>query len=113
MTVVRRSTTELVEAETLTVEQIVGLQRSLLPDQPRHHGLRTVQNWIGGSDWSPIGADFVAPDHERVPGLMADLVDYINGAAHAPLIQALSSTASSRRSTRATRTAGSCTVVRR
>ena len=88
MTVVRRSTTELVEAETLTVEHVVGLQRSLLPDQPQHHGLRNVQNWIGGSDWSPIGADFVPPDHERVPGLMADLVDYMNGAAHAPLIQA-------------------------
>jgi len=88
MTVVRRSTTELVEAETLTVGHIVGLHQALLPDQPRHHGLRTVQNWIGGSDWSPIGADFVPPDHDGVPALMADLVDYMNGAAHAPLIQA-------------------------
>jgi Fic family protein len=88
MTVVRRSTTELVETETLTVEHIVGLHQSLLPDQSRHHGPRTVQNWIGGSDWSPIGADFVPPDHERVPTLMADLVDYMNGAAHAALTQA-------------------------
>lgn len=88
MTIVRRSTTELVEAGTLTVEQIVELHRSLLPEQPRHHGLRSVQNWIGGSDWTPIGADFVPPDPAQVPRLMADLVDYINGAAHAPLIQA-------------------------
>lgn len=88
MTVVRRSVTELADAEPLTVDHIVELHQSLLPDQPRHHGLRTVQNWIGGSDWSPIGADFVPPDHRRVPELMADLVDYINGAAHAPLIQA-------------------------
>ena len=88
VTVVRRSTTELVQPETLTVEHIVELHQSLLPDQTRHHGLRTVQNWIGGSDWTPIGADFVPPDPDRVRELMADLVDYMNGAAQAPLIQA-------------------------
>ncbi len=88
MTVVRRSTTELVEADLLTVEGIVELHASLLPEQPQLHGLRTVQNWIGGSDWNPIRADFVPPAPERVPELMADLVDYLNGAAHAPLVQA-------------------------
>ncbi|MFD7076275.1 Fic family protein [Nocardioides sp. NPDC059952] len=88
MTVVRRSTTELVEAEELTVESIVDLHRSLLPDEPRHHGLRTVQNWIGGSDWNPIGAGYVPPAADRVPELMADLVAYLNGSAHSPLIQA-------------------------
>lgn len=88
MTIVRRSTTELVEIETLTVDHIVDLHKALLPDQPRHHGLRSVQNWIGGSDWSPIGAEFVPPDPDRVQPMMSDLVDYINGAAHAPLVQA-------------------------
>lgn len=88
MTIVRQATSELVEVETLTVDDIVRLHRALLPDQPRHHGIRTVQNWIGGSDWSPLDADFVPPSAERVPELMEDLVDYINGAAHAPLIQA-------------------------
>ncbi|PSK90950.1 Fic family protein [Murinocardiopsis flavida] len=88
MTIVRQSTTGLAEVDTLTVDHVVWLHQSLLPDQPRHHGLRKVQNWIGGSDWSPIGADFVPPDPERVPELMADLIDYMNGAAHAPLIQA-------------------------
>lgn len=88
MTVVRRSTTELVDTDLITVDGIVDLHASLLPDQPRHHGLRDVQNWIGGSDWNPIDADFVPPAPERVPELMADLVDYLNGAAHAPLIQA-------------------------
>ncbi|MBB5786606.1 Fic family protein [Jiangella mangrovi] len=34
LTVVRRSTTELVEAELLTVEGIVDLHASLLPEQP-------------------------------------------------------------------------------
>lgn len=88
MTIVRRSTTELSEADLLTVDHIVDLHRALLPDQPHHHGLRTVQNWIGGSDWNPIGADFVPPGPDRVPDLMEDLVGYLNGASHAPLIQA-------------------------
>lgn len=88
MTIVRGATTELVEADTLTVDHIVELQRALLPEEPRHHGLRTVQNWIGTSSWTPIGAAFVPPDPERVPGYMADLVDYMNGSAHGPLVQA-------------------------
>lgn len=88
MTIVREATTKLVEADTLTVDDIVELHQSLLPDEPRHHGLRRVQNWIGTSRLTPIGAAYVAPDPERVPGLMADLVDYLNGAAHAPVVQA-------------------------
>lgn len=88
MTVVREATTALVEADQLRVADIVELHRSLLPDEPRHHGLRTVQNWIGTSSWTPIGAAYVPPAPERVPQLMEDLVRYLNGAAHAPLIQA-------------------------
>lgn len=88
MTVVRRSTTELVAAESLTLDHVLELHRALLVDQPQHHGLRRVQNWIGGSDWSPLDADFVPPGPEQVPALMADLVSYLNGAAHSSLIQA-------------------------
>lgn len=88
MTVVRRSTTDLAAADLLTVGHVVDLHRALLPGEPRHHGLRTVQNWIGGSDYSPLDAEFVPPAPERIPGLMADLVAYLNGAAQAPLIQA-------------------------
>lgn len=88
MTVVHSSTTELVDLDTLTVDRIVELHKALLPDEPHHHGLREVQNWIGGAAWSPIDADFVPPDPRRVVDLMVDLVDYINGATHAPLIHA-------------------------
>lgn len=88
MTIVREATTKLVETETVTVEDIIELHRSLLPDEPGHHGLREVQNWIGVSHWTPIGAAFVPSDPDRVPALMSDLVNYLNGAAHAPVIQA-------------------------
>ena len=88
MTVVRRATTELVTADEVTVSHVVDLHAALLPAETRHHGLREVQNWIGGSDHHPIDADFVPPPPELVPSLMDDLVDYLNGAAHAPLVQA-------------------------
>ncbi|AQP48482.1 cell filamentation protein Fic [Tessaracoccus aquimaris] len=88
MTIVREATTKLVEAEAVTVQDVVELHRSLMPDEPRHHGLREVQNWIGVSRWTPIGAAFVPPDPAMVPGLMGDLTKYLNGAAHSPLIQA-------------------------
>lgn len=88
MTVVREATTRLVEVEQVTVEHIVALHRSLLPAEPRHHGLRTVQNWIGGSDWHPLDADFVPPAWERVSGLVADLLTYCAGGLHSPIAQA-------------------------
>ncbi len=65
----------------------MDLHRALLPDD-RHPGMREVQNWIGGDDWHPLDADFVPPPPDRVPALMADLVEYMNGVVHAPLIQA-------------------------
>jgi Fic family protein len=66
---------------------IGDLHRALLPDHPQQ-GLRDRQNWIGGSDWHPLDADFVPPPPEAVPGLMADLAAYLSGAVHAPLLQA-------------------------
>ncbi|MFC7403261.1 Fic family protein [Citricoccus sp. GCM10030269] len=40
--------------------------------------LRTVQNWIGGSDYTPRNAIHVPPAPERVPELMDDLVAFCN-----------------------------------
>ena len=87
MTVVREATTRLVAVERVSVEDIVDLHRALLPDEPGLHGLRERQNWIGGSSRHPLEAEFVPPASERVPGLMADLVAYLNGSAHGPLVQ--------------------------
>lgn len=87
ITVLRRASRDLVETDAVTVEDIVATHTSLLPDE-RHHGLRTVQNWIGGSNWHPLDAAYVPPPPEQVDHLMADLVRYLNGSVHAPLIQA-------------------------
>lgn len=47
-----------------------------------------MQNWIGGSDHHPIGAEFVPPTPESVAPLMHDLVAYMGTGDHAPLVQA-------------------------
>ena len=87
MTIVQEARDRLAEAERVTVEHLVDLHRALLPgDGP--HGLRTMQNWVGGSRWHPIDAEFVPPPPSLVPELMADLVAYLNGAAHSPIVQA-------------------------
>jgi Fic family protein len=87
ITILRRAGADLATAERVDVADIEALHRALLPEE-RHHGLRSVQNWIGGSSWHPLSAQFVPPPPDRVAPLMADLVDYVNGSVHAPLIQA-------------------------
>ena len=66
---------------------MLALHRALLPDEEMH-GLRTSQNWIGGSAWHPLDAEFIPPPPALVPELMNDLVRYIDSGLHAPLIQA-------------------------
>ncbi len=88
LTVVQEASTRLAESTEVTVADVESLHRALLPDQAELHGIRNVQNWIGGSDFNPLQADFVPPPPGDVPALMADLVGYINGAAHSPLVQA-------------------------
>jgi fido (protein-threonine AMPylation protein) len=44
------------------------------PDEAHRAGsFRTTQNWVGGSDHSPLGALHVPPPPETVPGYLADL----------------------------------------
>lgn len=88
MTVVREATTRLHEADTVVLADLVALQRALLLDEPHLHGVRTRQNWIGGSDHHPLDAQFVPPPPELVPELLDDLLGYLAGATHSPLVQA-------------------------
>ena len=88
VTLVRAAAEELSGAQPVTADRLLALHRSLLPDSPEHHGTRSTQNWVGGSSYHPLDADFVPPPPELVPDLVADLLTYLNGATHAPLIQA-------------------------
>lgn len=69
-------------AEGIRLEDILQAHRRLMADDtldgPYAGRLRDVQNWIGGSDFSPIGAVHVPPAPEHVPRLMDDLVRFCN-----------------------------------
>lgn len=74
-----------------TVTEITAIHRQLMAQAPDRHiagHLRTVQNWIGGNDHNPCGADFVPPPPEHVEPLLADLCAAINDDIVPPLVQA-------------------------
>lgn len=87
---VLRSVEEQFEAlGPITVDMLERLQEQLIGDERRISvGVREQQNWIGGGDFTPIGAEFVPPPPEYVPELMKDLVEYLNSATHGALLQA-------------------------
>lgn len=64
------------------LEYLTSAHRALMaedPDEAEYAGrLRDMQNWIGGSDYSPRGALHVPPAPERVSRLMDDLIAYLN-----------------------------------
>ena len=67
-------------AEDLDASAIIAMQSEILRiDQPRNAGRwRTEQVWIGGGYGnSPHSASFVPPHHDRVAGLMDDLVAFV------------------------------------
>lgn len=50
--------------------------------------VRDRQNWIGGNDYNPLGADYVPPPPGEVPALLKDLCAFINREDLAPVVQA-------------------------
>lgn len=76
----------------IELSAITAAHDALMRDEPgeaAHAGhLRTVQNWIGGSDHSPRGALYVPPPHEMVSGYMQDLITFTNRKDLPALVQA-------------------------
>lgn len=85
--VLQQLSEQLQQADEISVSDIIAVQALLLGDLD-NSGFRDKQNWIGGTSYSPLEAEFVPPPPGLVPGLMEDLVDYLNGATHGALIQA-------------------------
>ena len=50
--------------------------------------VRTSQNWVGGSSYSPLTADYVPPAPQEVVPLLRDLVDFANRDDVSPVVQA-------------------------
>lgn len=60
-----------------------------VPDEAHRAGVyRTRQNWVGGSDYSPLGALHVPPPPETVPSYLEDLFAFCNRDDLPSLVQA-------------------------
>ena len=84
---VRRAAT----ARRFGVGQIVAIHRRLMEKSstPSIAGrIRSGQNWIGGNDYNPCGADFVPPPPANVRPLLAELCRAVNDDRLPPIVQA-------------------------
>ena len=76
----------------IRLSTITSAHAALMHDDPLESSaadeLRTVQNWIGGSDFSPRGALYIPPPPETVPGYMDDLVTFADRSDMPALLQA-------------------------
>lgn len=74
----------------IQLQDIVDIHEALLRRTPGSHAgqLRTTQNWIGGNDYNPCGADFVPPPPGDVRRLLEDLCGFCNDDTLPTLVQA-------------------------
>jgi len=82
---------EAASVDQVEVDHVVAIHRTLMANSPnpRIAGMvRTDQNWIGGNDYNPWGAEFVPPPPEHVMDLLEDLCDAIRDESLPPLVQA-------------------------
>ena len=68
-------------SDTVDADAILAMHRALMANEPRHTPgeFRTAPVWIGGGS-TPIGATFVGPRHELVPGAIDDLIAFAQRA---------------------------------
>lgn len=77
--------------EGIQLEDLIDIHEALLrraPDSQIAGRLRGSQNWIGGNDYNPCGADFVPPPPEEVRRLLEDLCRFCNEDTLPVLVQA-------------------------
>lgn len=68
-------------SDTVDADAILAMHRALMVNEPRHTPgeFRIEPVWIGGGS-TPIGATFVGPRHEVVPGAIDDLIAFAQRA---------------------------------
>ena len=82
---------EAATVDRFGVSEIIAIHQRLMErgENKRVAGrIRTSQNWIGGNDHNPCGADFVPPPPDQVAGLLDDLCVAINDSRLPPIVQA-------------------------
>jgi Fic family protein len=82
---------EAAQVEQFSVNEILAIHTRLMAGAANSHvggRIRTGQNWIGGNDHNPCGADFVPPPPEHVNDLLDDLCAAIDDVSLSPLVSA-------------------------
>src|SRR5699024_6273174 len=81
-------TAALTLAEDISPASILEMHRALMAGQSRHTPgeWRDEAVWIGTRTDTPRGAEFVAPVHERIPDLVADLCAFTARGGLPPLV---------------------------
>jgi len=77
--------------DRFTLADIVAIHRRLMLAGPMPNVagvVRDRQNWIGGNDYNPCGADFVPPPPGDVAKLLTDLCAAVNDDTLPPVVQA-------------------------
>lgn len=81
---------ETASVKRITPHEIVAIHRVLMEgtNQRIAGRLRDQQNWIGGNDFNPCGADFVPPPPDAVEPLLDDLCRFCERDDVPTLVQA-------------------------
>lgn len=80
----------LAQRQHLRLQTLLDAHRTLMAASGTPHFggvVRSDQNWVGGNDWHPLEGDFVPPPPEMCRPLLEDLVAYLRGDEHPPLLQ--------------------------
>lgn len=91
ITAMQTAITEAATVPRVGAAEVLAIHRRLMErDVNRRNAgsFRTSQNWIGGNDFTPCGADFVPPPPDHLVPLLDDLYDAINDDLLPPLVQA-------------------------
>ena len=82
---------EAAKADRFGIEHLIAVHEKLMANAP-NSGMagvvRATQNWIGGNDYNPCGADFVPTPAEHVMPLLEDLIEAAADDILSPLVQA-------------------------
>jgi Fic family protein len=82
---------EATAADRIGTREISAIHRRLIERSLDSRGagrIRTVQNWIGGNNFNPCGADYIPPPPEELDRLMSDLCRAIEEDSLPPILQA-------------------------
>lgn len=77
--------------DRIEVADIVDVHKVLMANAPNREiagRIRDSQNWIGGNDYNPCGAEFVPPPHEYVAPLLDDVAAFSNLETLPPVVHA-------------------------